>query len=327
MIWAVDLIMVVSGKSREDSAKTLRDLPEEVFHKEKISVKSLAGKGNGNTKLVTFQDAIELVMVLPGKVAKETRTRFAGIIQRYMAGDQSLIAEIQYNAESSAPIGKLTGGSQDEAYALEEERVATALKRKYDELEFNRVETNVQQQRTMGIQNLISVLDYINPMWKNDTRLCWQLQDNLLIMTSKGDRNLQLEADRLKGMVEEQANAIKEKDSQLKVAKQMLRATASEKERVLNGKLTSNEIKNIIEVDAFSIQDVLGGRTVKDKCQFSRDVMTEFRGKNHPYFFRNGLVHFYQCNRELVEKLVNNRLALEEPVSGPSGPVFNIAEF
>jgi hypothetical protein len=63
--------------------------------------------GNGRTKLVTFQDAIELVMVLPGKVAKETRTQFASIIQRYMAGDQSLIAEIQSNAESSAPIAEL----------------------------------------------------------------------------------------------------------------------------------------------------------------------------------------------------------------------------
>ena len=84
MIFAVDLIMVMSGKSREDSSKTLRDLPEEVFHTEKFSVKSMPGKGNGRTKLVTFQDAIELVMVLPGKVAKETRTQFAGIIQRYI---------------------------------------------------------------------------------------------------------------------------------------------------------------------------------------------------------------------------------------------------
>jgi hypothetical protein len=86
MIWAVDLIMVVSGKSRDDSSKILRDLREAVFHKGNISVKSMQGRGNGKTKLVTFQDAIELIMVLPGKVAKETRTRFASIIQRYMVG-------------------------------------------------------------------------------------------------------------------------------------------------------------------------------------------------------------------------------------------------
>jgi hypothetical protein len=69
--------------------------------------RSMPGKGNGRTKVVTFQDAIELVMVLSGKVTKETRTQFASIIQRYMAGDQSLIAEIQSNAESSAPIAEL----------------------------------------------------------------------------------------------------------------------------------------------------------------------------------------------------------------------------
>jgi hypothetical protein len=130
MIFAVDLIMVMSGKSREDSSKTLRDLPEEVFHTEKFSVKSMPGKGNGRTKLVTFKDAIELVMVLPGKVAKETRAQFAGIIQRYMAGDESLIAEIQFNAESSAPIAELARGTLEESTEYQ-----LTHKRKLDQLE------------------------------------------------------------------------------------------------------------------------------------------------------------------------------------------------
>jgi hypothetical protein len=130
MIFAVDLIMVMSGKSREDSSKTLRDLPEEVFHTEKFSVKSMPGKGNGRTKLVTFKDAIELVMVLPGKVAKETRAQFAGIIQRYMAGDESLIAEIQSNAESSAPIAELARGTLEESTEYQ-----LTHKRKLDQLE------------------------------------------------------------------------------------------------------------------------------------------------------------------------------------------------
>jgi hypothetical protein len=75
--------------------------------------RSLPGRGNGRTKLVTFQGAIELGMVLPGKVAKETRAQFAGIIQSHMAGDQSLIAEIQSDAESSAPLAELARGSLD----------------------------------------------------------------------------------------------------------------------------------------------------------------------------------------------------------------------
>jgi len=314
MIWAVDLIMVVSGKSREDSSKILRDLPEEVFYTEKISVKSMPGTGNGRTKLVTFQDAIELVMVLPGKVAKETRTRFAGIIQRYMAGDQSLIAEIQSNAASSAPIAELARGSLDEAngQALEQEPVATSLKRKHEELEFYQMETDLQQQRAGCMHNVLGVLNEINPIWRNDAALCRQLQDNLLIMTSKGDG--------IERMIEDQAKAIKEKDAQLKATKQMLKATEGEKERILSGMLTSKELKKLLEVDAFSLMDVLGDRPVRDRCQFSRNVMTEFRDYTHPYFFRKGLVHFYACDRELVEQLVNRQLCLEGPmpVSGPA---------
>ena len=40
--------------------------------------------------ILTFEHAIELVMVLPGKIAKalqETRAQFADIIRPYMAGD------------------------------------------------------------------------------------------------------------------------------------------------------------------------------------------------------------------------------------------------
>jgi hypothetical protein len=64
-------------------------------------------RGGGKTKLLTFQHAIELVMVLPGKMAKETRTKFADVITRYMAGDQSLVGEIEANAESTSPIAQM----------------------------------------------------------------------------------------------------------------------------------------------------------------------------------------------------------------------------
>jgi hypothetical protein len=32
-------------------------------------------------------------MVLPGKIAKETRTQLADIIRRYMAGDETLVVQ------------------------------------------------------------------------------------------------------------------------------------------------------------------------------------------------------------------------------------------
>ncbi len=50
---------------------------------------------------------MELIQVLPGRVAKETRTQFADIIKRYLAGDHSLITEIQVNAQYSSPIAQM----------------------------------------------------------------------------------------------------------------------------------------------------------------------------------------------------------------------------
>jgi hypothetical protein len=79
---------------------------------------------------VTFQDAIELIMVLPGKIAKESRVQFAEIIKRYLAGDESLVQEIRANAESDSAISKLARESFDA------DRVETlAHKRKLDQLE------------------------------------------------------------------------------------------------------------------------------------------------------------------------------------------------
>ena len=49
-------------------------------------------------------------MVLPGKMAKETRAKFADVLTRYMAGDGSLIGEIHANALSTSPIAQLARG-------------------------------------------------------------------------------------------------------------------------------------------------------------------------------------------------------------------------
>jgi hypothetical protein len=75
LLFVVDLVMVMTGKSRDDSSRVLRDLPEEMFQQVRITCKSFPGKGNGRTKLVTFQDALELIMVMPGKFAKESRVQ------------------------------------------------------------------------------------------------------------------------------------------------------------------------------------------------------------------------------------------------------------
>lgn len=107
LLYAVELVMLFTKKNRGDSAKVLRDLPEDKFNGGKILIKSFNGKGNGRTKLVSFKDAIELIMVLPGAVATEYRQKFSGVIQAYIAGDSKLVGQIEANALSNNPINRM----------------------------------------------------------------------------------------------------------------------------------------------------------------------------------------------------------------------------
>ena len=47
-----------------------------------VVLRKMEHERSQETKLIAFKDAIELVMVLPGRVAKDTRARFASVIER-----------------------------------------------------------------------------------------------------------------------------------------------------------------------------------------------------------------------------------------------------
>jgi len=98
--------MVVTGKNRNDAGQAIRNLDAEIFHSVNFTERQLSTRGGPKTKLISFKHALELIMVLPGKIAKETRAQFADVIHRYMAGDPSLAAEIEANAESSDPVNQ-----------------------------------------------------------------------------------------------------------------------------------------------------------------------------------------------------------------------------
>ena len=104
MIYAIDMVMVVTEKNRDEAGLALRRLSEDVFLPTKMIERPTGGRGNSKTKLVTLGNALELIMVLPGRMAKETRTKMAGIIQRYLAGDATLVTELEHNAASLNPI-------------------------------------------------------------------------------------------------------------------------------------------------------------------------------------------------------------------------------
>jgi hypothetical protein len=147
MLYAVDLVMVMTGKDRNNAGRDLRDLSDEIFQSTKFVDRQTSTRGGHKTKLVSFSNAIELIMVLPGKVAKETRAKFADIIRRYLAGDKSLITEVEANAQSNAPIAQMARASlvSDEVPVLNE--VTLPHKRRLEELELCKLEADIKDRQ------------------------------------------------------------------------------------------------------------------------------------------------------------------------------------
>ena len=151
MICAIDLAMVVTGKDKKHAGEAIRRIPEEAFSALKLRVRSMPGKGNTNVRVLKFEDAIEFVMVLPGKIARETRTKFANIIKRYMAGDEGMVKELRANAQSTSPIAQLARDSpvveNNELVDDEEAQFQLTRKRKMQELELEELILNVREKR------------------------------------------------------------------------------------------------------------------------------------------------------------------------------------
>jgi hypothetical protein len=151
LIYAVDLAMVVTGKERDYSGQILRTIPNEVFQSGKFIDRQMSNRGGHKTKLLTLDDAILLIMVLPGETAKEVRHQFANIIRRYMAGDKSLVSEIAVNASSNSPIAQMARASLGQEPVADEQLVG--LKRRREELELFKLEEEVRGMTQARLKN------------------------------------------------------------------------------------------------------------------------------------------------------------------------------
>jgi hypothetical protein len=178
LLYAVDLAMVVTAKNRNDAGQAIRNLKEETFQSGKFTERYLSLNGGHPTKLVTLQDAIELVMVLPGKVAREVRAGFADIIRRYLAGDHSLITEIQQNAASDSPIAQLARDSLEFDQPPVEDPESRRKRIKREDLEIARLEQDIQKQRIQNMHDFLGLMAQIRPDWmESDARFRLQTED------------------------------------------------------------------------------------------------------------------------------------------------------
>ena len=111
LLWAVDLVMVVTGKSRKGANESLVDIPTSLFDTGRIRFESISGNGKWPVKLISFEHALELIMVLPGTAAKAFRLQACDILRRFFAGDPTLHSEIDRNGKSSGAIQQLSRAS------------------------------------------------------------------------------------------------------------------------------------------------------------------------------------------------------------------------
>ena len=163
----VDLVMVVTAKNCNDSNELLRDLKPALFDKEKILIVN-------KRRYVTLKDAITLIMVLPGKMAKELRAQFADIIENYIKTNMGIVSAA-------------------------EEHMLTGLKRKREELELLKLEEEIKgmaQTRIIAATAEIErVRDPIRSNLDDRTRLMIQdaMQNSIMNNTQSGGQGLMIE--------------------------------------------------------------------------------------------------------------------------------------
>ena len=169
MVDAKILAMGMTGKDSNQSCEVLRRLKNEKFNKSKLLSMKLPGAGNKKTFVVHFKDAIQLIMVLPGDFAKETRAKFADIITRYFAGHHSLAAEVQANAQSSHPIAEmaresLAGGSggKRSGEELGDLETAQVVKKMREDVSFVRAELSSAGGCVEMVKTMLDRVDAIN---------------------------------------------------------------------------------------------------------------------------------------------------------------------
>ena len=171
-----DFIMVYCGKNGNDAGEVWRNIPQD----KKIEVQEFVlnfqfpGRGQSSQPVITFPGAIKLAMFLPGENAKKNRSAMVRILQRYYAGDESLIAEIEANASSASPVAEMARASLE---ADQPSAIDTAMKRRREELELTKLGADIKAQELQNVKTFKELMDMMDPNWERDARLKLNTQD------------------------------------------------------------------------------------------------------------------------------------------------------
>ncbi len=126
------------------------------------------------TSVMTLHGIHRLLMILGGRVAADFRQIVLNVFNRYMAGDRSMITEIERNSLSTAPI------HQAYRQSLAQESVVDSIGHKRRlERQDALLELELKERNMSVIGSFCGLMSSLNPDWKNDTRLRLQLEDSM----------------------------------------------------------------------------------------------------------------------------------------------------
>lgn len=154
-----DVIMHISGQNNKGASKIWERLP--ASRKEELSTEcrtwKFPGAGQVEQVVISFKGILKLIMWIGGENAKNYRSKMVSILQRYYAGDGSLLEEVEANAQSAGPIQQMARASLAADMAQEEDALSLPFKKRRLELEMAQMEAEVEAQqianRTAELEN------------------------------------------------------------------------------------------------------------------------------------------------------------------------------
>lgn len=167
-----DLIMHLCDKDNNRAAEIWARLSQD--KKDELTAYcgsfKFPGRGQSEQPVITFPGALKLIMFLPGEAAKKHRSGMVTILQRYFAGDPSLLAEIESNWASESSVAQLARASLAQEHVALEDPVDR--KRKLD-----REDAELHALKLKNVDTFTSLMERINPNWRDDSRLRLQTED------------------------------------------------------------------------------------------------------------------------------------------------------
>lgn len=182
---ARDVIMFIAGKDNKQASQIWSRLSPEQLEELSSFRRNFKfpGQGQGEQPVLTFKGILKLVMWIGGQNAKKYRSAMVSILERYYAGDGSLMDEVEANAQSAGPIQQMARASLA-VPVLEEEALDLPFKKRRMELAMAREEMELAERRLTHAAkvlqhtgNAIETIDSLKNKANIDERTKMQIED------------------------------------------------------------------------------------------------------------------------------------------------------